>query len=438
MTMHRRMIPALCLWVCISLAMGCATTRGSGRTVEALKVIELEAGDSARRSQYPMTFERKWAGQPVLLDTADGSASRSALMVELHLRLRATGNGLARVDDYTLRVPVNESIPRFGASEDAAMPVLMALHRPGVSIEFKGVPLSGSGAGGQSMYGGLARITIRDDFIIAAQRIEPRPTVAQLVLLGLRGLTADQVAGYTRLPQLPTYEQIIELADAGVLPTYVRQLNTPGYSFDVKDLIAVKAAGVEIEMARKLREAGLIYDADQLIAVHQASVPTEYTLAMHRAGFAADDKALLSLHRADVPTYYAAAMRSRGLADDGPTLLSLHAAGVTADQADTYTRAGYNLGAKDLLRLLEAGVSPEDALQLKQAGYAFTIADLLMLRLAEVPADYALSMIRDGFTPLSAEKLIDLHARGVSPELADSLRRTDAKRSDLTALDLVE
>jgi len=285
-----------------------------------------------------------------------------------------------------------------------------------------GEPIGG-GEGPAAMHGGVARITLHDPFIAAAQRLAPKLSVQQLLRLGLRDLSAEQVRGYAELDQQPTYQQVLALADNAVDPTWIAELNHAGYGFTIDELIALKAAGLPTAKAVALREGGLIYDAEQLIALHEADVSAEYALSMKASGYAESSDALIRLREAGVSTDDAAAMRQRGVAEDTRTLLDLHAAAVTPTIIDTFEEAGYALSAANLLVLQEAGVKAADALAFKKAGYDFSLTDLLKLRRWQVPSDYVLALVCDEFTPLTADQVVDLRLRKVSPELVRSLRQ---------------
>jgi hypothetical protein len=407
---------------------GCAST-GDDDLNAALTVLDLKAEDYAQRRFFPAVLERPWAGRPLpahLATPDDEADAGSAEPIDVHVRLRQAGADPEQVPprSHIVRMPPWQAAAP-GVINDAAgeaNPVVLVVDRPGLSMTFAGQPLDEKKTAA-ALHGGVARITLHDPFIAAAQRIEPQLSVQQLLLLGLRDLSAEQLRGYAALDQQPTYDQVIELADQSVDPAWIAELNHAGYGFSVDELIALKAAGVPTAKAVALRDGGLVYDADQLIALHEADVSAAYALGMKEAGYAESADALIRLREAGVTTAYAAAMRQREVAGDTQTLLDVHAAEVTPRIVDTYEEAGYALRAAELLILQEAGVMADDALAFKEAGYDFSLADLLKLRRWQVPGDYVLALVSDEFTPLTADQVVDLRLRKVSPELVRSLRQ---------------
>ena len=57
------------------------------------------------------------------------------------------------------------------------------------------------------------------------------------------------------------------------------------------------------------------------------------------------------------------------------------------------------------------------------------MSDLLDLARWRVPRDYTLAMVGDGYQPLSAEAVIDLHLRKVTPAMVKGLRKDKAQQS---------
>ncbi len=404
---------------------GCATV-GDDNLNAAVTVLDLKAEDYAERNFFPAVLERPWAGRPLPAhDVADEQDAGDTELIDVHVRLRQAGADAEQVppQSYAVRMPPWQAAAPGVLNDPAgeANPIVLVVDRPGLSMTFAGEPVGGR-RGSATMHDGIARITLHDSFVAAAQRIAPKLSVQQLLLLGLRDLSAEQLRGYADLDQAPGYEQVLALADHAVDPTYIAELNHAGYAFEVDELITLKAAGVPTGKAVALRQGGLIYTADQLIALHRGDVSASYALGMKDADYADTADDLIRLRAADVTTDYAAALRQREVADSPQTLLDLHTAEVTPTIIDTFKEAGYRLGAAELLVMQQAGVKADDALAFKKAGYDFSIADLLKLRRWQVPSDYVLALVSDEFTPLTADQVVDLRLRKVSPELVRSLR----------------
>lgn len=427
-------LSSLILALAFGPLIGCASAPGDELDA-ALTVIELTAEDERGQAPRAPTLERPWAGRPIPAHLSALDDDDPEQMTELHIQLRRkpARDQAPRPDPDRYVI----SMPPWHAAGDgdgntahgtpptpSDNPVVLSIDRPGMSVTFAGSPRSGA-PGDDVMHGGIARITLHEPFVNAARQLIAEPSNRQLILLALRDLTAQQVRGYAQLEQPPGFEQVLALADAGVDAVWIAELNHAGYRFDVQELIALKTAGVPTAEAVAMRQGGLRYDADQLIALHEAGVSSGYALGLHEAGFADTSDDVIRIHSAQITADYAAAMRQRRVATDTDTLIAVHAAGVTPASVDTFEEAGYVLGASELLTLTEAGVQADDALALRRAGYGFSLDDLLKLRRWQVPTDYALSLVAEGFAPLTADQVVDLRLRKVSPELVEALRQRE-------------
>ena len=394
--------------VAVLLPLAGCQSLGLGANRVTPIAIRLETGDAARSVLPAGTVERAWLGSSLTSLTADEGPARR----RIDLRLTdAQGQAVRR---RTLSVPQTAVGKPASNGSDAASAVALVLDQPGASFTF---------TRGETTTGGVVRIAFRDDFIAAASAFQPRPALDQMIEAAALGLDGDLLRRFLRLPVTLTLAHAIQLTAGDVTPEAVRRLHEAGYRLSVADLVRLQEAGVSIDAAVTLRDAGLNYSVNELIALQRAGVVPGYAIAMQATGYGGDATTVLRLHRGGVSTGYAARMRSLGVAQDADGLLRLHNANITPASVATLQQAGYDLPIDTLIALHQAGVEADDVRQLHTARYDFTPADLISLRKWQVPTAYMLALTEGGFEPLTADEIIDLHLRRITPAMVHSLRQ---------------
>lgn len=414
-----------CVLGCLALVVplgGCQTLGLSGDRTTPL-AIRLEPDDAAPAVLPSGTVERRWTGSSLGSLTAEDGPDRR----KIDLRLTDTQSQVVR--RRTISVP-RTALGRPAAAADAkASPVALVLDQPGASFTF---------TRGEQTTGGIVRIAFRNDFVTAASAFKPRPALDEMIEAAALGLDGDLLRRFLSLPVRLTLTDAVQLTAGGVTPDAVRRLDESGYRLSVADHMRLRSAAVSVNTAVTLRDAGLVYSVDELVALQDAGVPSGYPIALQATGYGGDAATVLRLHKAGVTTQYAARMRSLRIAQDADGLLRLHAANITPTQVDTLQRAGYELPIDTLIALHRAGVEAENVRQLRAARYDFTPDDLLRLAKWQVPTAYMLALTEGGYEPLTADEVIDLHLRRITPAMVHSLRQPQRGPSTAGGRDVFE
>src|SRR5690606_13852112 len=110
----------------------------------------------------------------------------------------------------------------------------------------------------------------------------------------------------------------------------------------------------------------------------------------------------------------------------------LHRAAISPQAVEVFQQAGYAPDARTLIALKQAGVQPADALALREAGYDFSLRDLMLLAKWRVPASFALALASEAYQHLSADQIVNLRLRRITPEMVRLLRqrRDDAATAE--------
>lgn len=416
---------ALLLAVGLACASGCAM-QAKGPDGWGAIVIDLKAVDTAPDAEPTHTIERPWIGfglaNPPGIDPGNPPPTPSTL----HMRLRA---GPADEDDpagekLEMIEVTGADIGRPGTTQGVIQegPIVIALDPPAASFTFTGTRIDWPDRK-EAVVGGVVRITFNRGFVAAAKHADDQVTTQTLLRAALMGVSTAELRQYNQLELQPDMEEILRLFSAQVVPATIQAYYEAGYGFGVEELLQLRAAGVDVAHAVGFVEGDFRFDAAQLIALHDAEVTPGYAIGMKQAGFAEDVETLIRVKKAGVEPAYAAAMRELGVATGDAELIALHAKGITPESVETFQKAEYDLTAQQLITLHDAGVSAQDALYMREAGYDFSLEDLLKLARWKVPTSYTLSLMSDDFSPMSADQIVDLRLRRVTPEMVRLLRQ---------------
>lgn len=425
MRMHRSLgcwaVPVLA--VAVGFIGGCVRPVEDGQDWAAI-VLDLKPEDATPRGDRPTTLERAWIG----FNLAEEKEGQPVIQgpETVHVRLRT---GPADANDPQARASetfevrnVDVGRPRSSTGE-ALGPTVITLDSPAASLTMTGGPIDWP-YGREKVIGGVSRVAFNRDFLGAAREIDAEPPTVTLLRAALVGVDAAELGRYGRLELQPSLDDVIRLVQAGVDPGSIESYYLAGYGqLSVEELIRLRQADVAVEDAVAFRRDGFDLGADDLIRLRQQDVTPEYARGLKQAGFAQDVDMLVRLRNEQVTTEYANQMKRLGVAPDEASLVKLHRARITPVTVETYQKARYTPNADDLLALQAGGVKAEDALFLREAGYDFTQADLIKLAKWQVPVSFTLSLMSPGFEPLSADQIVDMRLRRVTPEMVRVLRQ---------------
>lgn len=252
-------------------------------------------------------------------------------------------------------------------------------------------------------------------------------------------------------------ERVLEMANAGVTPEYIDEMDALGYSTSSADqLVALRTQGVGPEFISEMAAAGFTkLSLDQLLMLRTQGVSGQFIAELKAQGLSGLSLADLTELRAQgVTGEYVSelkqagheglsvsrliALRSQGVSGRYVSelkalgydhlslvkLLGLRAQGVTPEYVRDLAQLGYrDLELPMLLSLRSQGVTPEFIRELRQVGYeGLALGVLLELRAHGVTPEFIQEMKAAGFSKLTAEELIDMRDQGVNPEVLQRLR----------------
>jgi beta-lactamase regulating signal transducer with metallopeptidase domain len=259
---------------------------------------------------------------------------------------------------------------------------------------------------------------------------EPRAFPLERVLeMAQAGVTPEYIdemdaLGYPAL----TAEQLVALRSQGVGPEYVRALAGEGYKGLTTDqLMSLRSQGVSAHFASGLKEQGLAnLSISDLIELRSQGVSPEYVAELKKAGY--DDLSvskLMALRSQGVSGHFATELKALGY-DKLPIskLLALRSQGVGPEYVRELADLGYRgLEVPMLLGLRNQGVTPEYVRALKEVGYAdLPVGMLIELRSHGVSPDFVRELKEAGLTNLKPEELIELRNHGVRGEWLKRLK----------------
>ncbi len=263
-----------------------------------------------------------------------------------------------------------------------------------------------------------ARPAIRPQAGEPQRRALPLDRVLELANAGVTPEYVDEMdaLGYASL----TADQLIALRHQGVSPEYVRELAAEGYrSLTVEDLLSLRSQGVSAPYAHELKEQGLSdLSISNLIELRAQGVTPKYVAELKAAGQTdLSVTSLLMLRSQGVSGQYVSELVGLGYDKMSQSrLLALRAQGVTPEYVRSLAELGYQgIDTKVLLALRAQGVTPEYVRELKEAGYAgLPAGSLIELRATGVTPEFVRELKAAGYEKLSTEELVRLRSSGSS------------------------
>ena len=300
-----------------------------------------------------------------------------------------------------------------------AQPVRFALVREAGRLDCAGTAGGGRGSGACSFTPEAGFATYLD-----ARRIG-RPDAHQAYSLTMSGVGRELVDaldknGFAR----PTIDELVAMGIHGATASYVRDLGGLGYHLTAHDLIAFKIHGVEPEFIREMAAIGPALrqiSPSDLVALRIHGVKPEFVREMAAIGpefrnVTADDLVAMAIHgvRPELARTYVQ-LEGGPLRADDVVAMAIH--GVTASYVERLAAAGYrHLSAADLVSMAIHGVNPDFVQQLSAMGYRELSADdLVSLAIHGVTADYVRRLQQNGMARVSAEQLVRLRLAGFEP-----------------------
>ncbi|PYQ18974.1 MAG: peptidase M56 [Acidobacteria bacterium] len=265
-----------------------------------------------------------------------------------------------------------------------------------------------------------------------APQVKPQPRafpLERILEMAQAGVTPEYIdemdaLGYPAL----TAEQLVALRSQGVGPEYVRALAGEGYKGLTTDqLMSLRSQGVSAHFASGLKEQGLAnLSISDLVELRSQGVSPEYVAELKKAGYdGLSVSKLMALRSQGVSGHFATELKALGY-DKLPIskLLALRAQGVGPEYVRELADLGYRgLEIPMLLGLRSQGVSPEYVRELKEAGYAnLPVGTLIELRSHGVSPDFVRELKEAGLTNLKPEELIELRNHGVRGEWLKRLK----------------
>ncbi|HEV8254820.1 MAG TPA: M56 family metallopeptidase [Vicinamibacteria bacterium] len=228
---------------------------------------------------------------------------------------------------------------------------------------------------------------------------------------------------------------VLELAEAGVDPEYVDEMDALGYrSLSWEQLVALRRHGVGPDYVRGLAAEGVKgLGAEQLLALRSHGVGPDYIRGLKAAGLGDLGLGdLLELRNHGVNPEFAAAMKNiDGEGEPSVSrLVSLRSQGITPDWVRELQELGYEgLSAGRLMALRSQGVNPEEIREFASLGYrGLSVPVLIALRSQGVTPEFVRGMQQAGYRDLAPGALIELRSHGVTPEYARDVQEAGFTR----------
>lgn len=282
-------------------------------------------------------------------------------------------------------------------------PVRFALVKEAGRLDCSGTAGGGHGAGACTFTPDVGFATFLD-----ARRIG-RPDEHQAYSLTMSGVGRDLVDALDKNGFLrPTIDQLVAMGIHGATASYVQALGGLGYRLSADDLIAFKIHGVEPDYIRQMAAIGPALQhisPSDVVALRIHGVKPEFVGEMAAIG----------------PSF-------RNLTADDLVSMSIH--GVRPELARAYVQLeGGRLSAEDVVSMAIHGVSPELVQRLAALGYrSFSADDIVSLAIHGVSADYVEQLAALGYRNFSADDLVNLRIHGVSSEYVRRLAQTGMAR----------
>ncbi|MEM7577214.1 MAG: hypothetical protein AAF328_07035 [Planctomycetota bacterium] len=239
------------------------TSAPNAQAPDGSLVLQLDAKDFTPAAQTPLPriIQRRWAGTG--LTPADASAADT--LHEVEVRLAAPRNLIRDLRKQLAEQPSREGTLRFTPEQALTRPAgnapLTILKRPAVTLTLV-TPPAAPAAG--DLRSGLARVTFDGGFLDAVAQLDANAQPADALWLAMRGLTTQDVRRFHAARARLTLPETVRLADAGIDPAGLRQMERRGTVFRVEEWLALSAAGLTASDTLAFVDAGTTPTVDAL------------------------------------------------------------------------------------------------------------------------------------------------------------------------------
>ncbi|MEM1445057.1 MAG: hypothetical protein AAGF84_03315 [Planctomycetota bacterium] len=243
--------------------IGCGTTTGSGvaptAAVSAVPaadgslVLQLDAADFTPAADVPLprSLQRRWAGQQLTpSDAADAEHTLDVRLAPPRKLDRGRRDPLAAESprEATLTFPADQATEHTAGRSPIAV-----LERPAVTLTFVTPPAA---PGDTPLRTGLARITFDADFVDAALELDAQARPVDALWLALRGVTTTDLRRLHAARAPISLHDAARLADAGIDPVGLREMERSGTIFVIDEWLTLAAAGMTTSEALGFVHAG--------------------------------------------------------------------------------------------------------------------------------------------------------------------------------------
>ncbi len=266
------------------------------------------------------------------------------------------------------------------------------------------------------------------DFVRAASSASLRSSPRDLLDLRNHGVNTSSIAGYAAAG-FKDPRDMIHLRDHGVSTEFAREARDAGYGRDARELTNLRDHGISTDYLRSWGDAGLTPSADELIRLRDHGLQADYATAWKTAGFNLTTDELIRARDHGVSTRFVRELGATGSVRSVDEVIRLQEQGVSpsfvralATRTPSQPDAD-DLSTEDTIRLRQQGVEASYYRDLLKANPRFSPEDVIRLRQHGVPSSYISAISIEGRPPLDAETIIDVHDRGLSPDLVRKLRQ---------------
>jgi hypothetical protein len=277
------------------------------------------------------------------------------------------------------------------------------------------------------------------------------PSEVEWMLLGIHDVSSEYLRGLGRLNETFSAAQVLALRRNGVSVEYITALRQSGIEFSVEEVTQLRRAGVSSEYAAALHRAGRPISAGEMIKLRHSGTSSEFFAGLKEVDRSLSTARIIRLRHSGVSLDFYREVKSampeleaeeivrlrhaglsadylrQWVAFDFPVeeLIRLRNSGVPADYAAAIQQAGYELRPDQIIRLRHSGITAGYLAGARKAGYNFSPEDLIRLRNAGVTTDYLAGLHVPGQENLTADMIIQVRQRGLSPELVKQIRTTN-------------
>jgi hypothetical protein len=215
---------------------------------------------------------------------------------------------------------------------------------------------------------------------------------------------------------------VINLKRFGVKPDFVAKLSPKYPDYQAEDYTKIKRFGVNDSYALEVAESGHAFSSDDLIHLRRYGVPSDWpaACAVLEKIHGSDD--LVSLRRYGVSLDFLKAAHASSAVQSAEDIVNLRRHGISTQFLNELNASTSTLSVDQIIQLRNAGVSADFFLSIQKIG-GYSVDEIIQFRHRGV----GIELIRAANPPdrptLSAEAIMELKIRGVSPKSVGELRQ---------------